>query len=103
MAVLKGLYHYADDTPIYLTPATVSATAAQNVGPRRLIRIVSDQGINMKLGSTSGVTAPTATTGVRIPPNFPLDFQTTDGQTWAIFFNPSGSTANISIAFLSVS
>lgn len=100
MATLTGTYAYSDDSSIYLTPATVTATAAQNVGARRLIRIVSDQAINVKFGPANSVVAPTATTGNRIPPNFPVDFETTDGQSWLIIFNPSVSTANICISFL---
>jgi hypothetical protein len=100
MATLRGTLAYSDDASIYLQPATVAATAAQSIGPRRLIRIVSDQPINVLFGPTSAVPAPTATTGNRIPPNFPIDVETTDGQSWCRFFNTSGSTANICLSFL---
>lgn len=100
MATLLGKFHIADDAPIYMTPGATTATAAQQVGARRILHIVSDQAINMFIG-TSGVAAPTATTGIRIPANTPFEFQTADHQTHIRFFNTSASTANISICFLS--
>src|SRR6185312_698044 len=100
MATLLGKFHIADDAPIYLTPATVTATAATQVGSRRLIRISSDQAVNMLIGQST-VLAPTATTGIRIGPNESFEFETADQHTHVRFFNTSASTANISIAFLS--
>ena len=100
MSTLLGKFHIADDAPIYLTPATVTATAATQVGSRRLIRIMSDQAVNLLVGN-SGVSAPTATTGIRIAPNVAFEFETADQHTHVRLFNTSASTANISIAFLS--
>ena len=100
MATLRGTLAYSDDASIYFTLATVTASAAKNPGPRRIIRIVSDQRINVAFGPTNAVAAPTATTGNQIPANFPVDIETSDGQSWCIFFNPTASTANICISFL---
>lgn len=100
MATLLGKFHIADDAPIYLTPGATTATAATQVGARRILHIVSDQAINMFVGGAT-VAAPAATTGIRIPPNFPFEFQTADHQTFVRFFNTSASTANISVCFLS--
>ena len=100
MATLLGKFHLADDAPIYLTPGATTATAATQVGARRLIRIVSDQAVNLLVGNSS-VAAPTGTTGIRIAPNESFEFETSDQHTHVRFFNTSASTANISVAFLS--
>lgn len=100
MATLLGKFHVADDAPVYLTPGATTATAATQVGGRRIIRISSDQAVNLLVGN-SGVAAPTSTTGLRIAPNEAFEFETADQQTHIRLFNTSASTANISIAFLS--
>lgn len=101
MATLLGKYHLADDAPINLSLAAATASAAQSVGARRILHIVSDQAIRILVGNSS-VAAPTSSTGILIPANFPFEFQTADQQTFIRVLNLAGAAvANVCIAFLS--